>query len=437
MSSQRTPAQIHSSFYNIIQDMSSHPEPFVVKPKSDFTRRRICTFENMVLNLMTMESHSLNRELFEFHRFRSKHLPTKSAFVQARGKLNEQSFWHLFHRFNQCFPFQKTFRGLHLLGVDGTDSNIPADEDDTESFISYNSKNGGYYQDHTVAVYDLLEKRYLDAMIQPRGNMDEQEACAQMVDRNPLDGSCLYIADRGFYGFNLLAHIVNQNQFFLIRIKDINSCNSSFKDIALPDEEEFLIPVEFLLTRSRRKQDQGPNTKILHSSRKFDFIPQGDTNSKYVLAFRLAKVKIAEGKYEYLITNLSDSKFSLSDLKSLYHLRWKIETSFLFLKYGIAMNYFHSVRRDFIRQEILARLILSNYISLMISCVPPIHNNSQFAHAVSVSDAIYKCRLFMLEPMADATFLDLLSRDTVPIRPDRKNQRKMQSQILKSFQNRT
>ena len=161
------------------------------------------------------------------------------------------------------------------------------------------------------------------------------------------------------------------------------------------------------------------------------------SGSKYVLAFRLAKVKIAEGKYEYLITNLSDSRFSLSDLKSLYHLRWKIETSFLFLKYGIAMNYFHSVRRDFIRQEILARLILSNYISLMISCVPPIHNNSQFAHAVSVSDAIYKCRLFMLEPMADATFLDLLSRDTVPIRPDRKNQRKMQSQILKSFQNRT
>ena len=159
-------------------------------------------------------------------------------------------------------------------------------------WISYNSKNGGYYQDHTVAVYDLLEKRYLDAMIQPRGNMDEQEACAQMVDRNPLDGSCLYIADRGFYGFNLLAHIVNQNQFFLIRIKDINSCNSSFKDIALPDDEEFLIPVEFVLSRSRKKQDQGPNTKILHSSRKFDFIQQGDTNSKYVLAFRL---KICSG----------------------------------------------------------------------------------------------------------------------------------------------
>ena len=437
MSSRRTPAQVHSSFYRIVQNMSSNPESFVINPKADFTRRRICTFENTVLNILTMESHSLKRELFEFYRFRSKHLPTKSAFVQARGKLNTQPLWHLFHSFNHCFPFQKTFKGLHLLGVDGTDSNIPADDDDTDSFIPYNSNNGGYYQNHTVAIYDLLEKRYLDAVIQPRGKLDEQDACVQLVDRNPLVGDSLYIMDRGFYGFNLIAHIMNQSQFFLIRIKDIKTSNSSFKHIVMPDAEEFCIPIELILSRGRRKQDQRPNTRFLPSNRKFDFIPKGDTESKYKLAFRLIKIKIGEGKFEFLITNLPDSKIPLDELKSLYNLRWKIETSFLFLKYGIAMNYFHSVRRDFIRQEILAKLILSNYISLMISCVPPIQNNSQFTHAVSVSDAIYKCRLYMLAPMSNTAFLHLLSRDTVPIRPNRTYKRKMQSQVLKSFQNRT
>ena len=419
MPSRKTPAQVHSSFYRILQDMSRFPAPFVINPEADFTRHRICTFENTVLNILTMESHSLNRELFEFYRFHGNQFPTKSAFVQARGKLTVQSLWYLFHRFNQSVPFLKTFKGLHLLGCDGTDSNIPADEDDVDSFVSYNSKNGGYYQNHTVAVYDLLEKRYLDAIIQPRGTIDEQDACVQMVDRNPLAGSSLYVADRGFFGFNLIAHILEQNQFFLIRVKDILACYSPFKGIALPDKDEFDIPIEFVLSRSRKKRDQEPNWKFLHLNQRFDFIPKDDFISKYKMAFRLVKIKIGEDKFEYLITNLPDSRFPLVDLKTLYHMLWKIETSFLFLKYGIALNYFHSVRRDFIEQEIVAKLILSNYISLMISCVPPIQNSSRFTHCVSVSDAIYKCRLYMLAPMPNSVFLDLLSRDTVPIRPDR------------------
>ena len=417
--------------------MSSNPAPFVNNPEADFTRHRICTFENIILNVLTMESHSLNRELFEFYRFRSEPLPTKSAFVQAKGKLNDLSLQHLFYQFNQRIPFQKTFKGMHLLGCDGTDSNIPADAKDEDSFISYNSKDGGYYQNHTVAVYDLLEKRYLDAVIQPREKMNEQDACVQMVDRNPLDGRSLYIADRGFFGYNLLAHIIEQNQFYLFRVKDIYSGSSPFKDLAFPDAEEFDIHAEFCLTRSRKKQDQHCQTKFLPSMRRFDYIPKGDIKSHYILPFRLVKIKLVEGKYEYLITNLPDSKCSISDLKDLYHLRWKIETSFLFLKYGIGMNYFHSVRRDFIRLEIFAKLILSNYISLMISCVPPVQSDSKFPLCISVSDAIYKCRLYMLAPMSNTAFLLLLSRDTVPVRSGRSNKRKLRSQVLKSFQNRT
>ena len=436
MPSRKTPAQVHSSFYRILQEMSRCPAPFVINPEADFTRQRICTFKNTILNILTMESHSLKRELFEFYRFRGNQFPTKSAFVQARGKLNAQSLWYLFHQFNQSIPFLKTFKGLHLLGCDGTDSNIPADENDVDSFVPYGSKNGGYYQNHTVAVYDLLEKRYLDAIIQPRGTIDEQDACVQMVDRNPLAGSCLYVADRGFFGFNLIAHILEQNQFFLIRAKEVQAANSPFKDIVLPGKDEFDIHIEFVLSRSRKKQDQAPNWKFLHLHQRFDFIPKDDFISKYKMAFRLVKIKIGEDKFEYLVTNLPDSRFPLADLKALYHLRWKIETSFLFLKYGIALNYFHSIRRDFIEQETIARLILSNYISLMISCVPPIQNSSRFTHCVSVSDAIYKCRLYMLAPMPNTVFLNLLSRDTVPIRPDRTCQRKMRSQVLKSFQNR-
>ena len=421
--------------------MSSCPDPFVVNPGIDFTRHRICTFENTILTLLTMESHSLNRELFEFYRFHNKPIPTKSAFVQAKGKLTIQSLAHLFHRFNQSIPFQKSFRGMHLIGCDGTDSNIPACAGDDSSFIPLRC---GYYQNHITVLYDLLEKRYLDWVVQPRREADEHDACVQMVNRNSLNGSCLFIADRGFCSYNLLAHIIEKGQFFLIRSKDICSLNSPFYHTFVPNDDEFDIPVKFILTRNSKLQNRNNEhanhnyaVKYLRPSRKFDFIQIGDFSSQYALSLRLVKVKLSEDNFEYLITNLPVKKCSVSDLKELYHLRWKIETSFLFLKYGIGMNYFHSVRRDFIELEIVSRLIMSNYISLMISCALPAQRNSITIYTISVSDAIYKCRLFLLQPMPNRHFLQLLSRDTVPIRAGRSFNRKVRSQILKSFQNRT
>ena len=46
-------------------------------------------------------------------------------------------------------------------------------------------------------------------------------------------------------------------------------------------------------------------------------------------------------------------------------MRWNIETSFRNLKYALALVYLHSVNRDFIIQEIYAKLILYNFASLL------------------------------------------------------------------------
>lgn len=41
------------------------------------------------------------------------------------------------------------------------------------------------------------------------------------------------------------------------------------------------------------------------------------------MSFRIVRFKIADDKYETLITNLDESEFKFSDFKDLYHLRWK------------------------------------------------------------------------------------------------------------------
>lgn len=71
------------------------------------------------------------------------------------------------------------------------------------------------------------------------------------------------------------------------------------------------------------------------------------------------------GLYETVITNLPADRFSPPLLRELYHKRWGIETSFRDLKYTLALTHFHAKKRPFIQQEILSRMTLYNFASLL------------------------------------------------------------------------
>ena len=410
-----------------------------MRPGKDFTRHRIGSFSDTILTIMTMESHSLNRELFEYYNPLNRIPLTKSAFSQNRGKLNSAALPHLLRSFNSKNPFHKRYKSLHLIACDGTDSNRPADKEDTASFIPYNSNDGGYFQFHTVVMFDLLERRYTDAIVQPRQNMQEADACCTMVDRNPLPGPCLFICDRGFFSYNLLAHVVESGNFFLIRIKDVEHYLSPFKHCSLPVESEGETVCDFVLTRRRSKSvKQHPDKfKFIHPLRKFDYIPRKDLNATFPLSFRLVKLLLPNDTVEYVVTNLPQVDFPVDEIRVLYQMRWGIEVSFRFLKYNLAMNYFHSIKREFLKQEIFAKLVLYNFISLLLSCAQPPKNNSRFVCKISVSDAIYKCRSFLLGLISQSKLLALLKRDFSPVRPGRSFMRKLRSHCLMPLQNRT
>ena len=81
-----TPAQIRKMFRLTVTEMEHQIGRFVKRPGKDFTRHRSCTFPNTILAIMTMEAHSLKRELFEYFRPLKKNPPTRSAFIQSRKK---------------------------------------------------------------------------------------------------------------------------------------------------------------------------------------------------------------------------------------------------------------------------------------------------------------------------------------------------------------
>lgn len=438
-----TPKIIFNRFNSCIQSVLDDLDKFVVRPGKDFSRPRSCTPKRMITAIMSMESHSVNKEIFQIFpsgkpKITKNDLVTKSAFVQARAKLNQFVFPFLFQDFNRRIPFSKTKDGLHFIGFDGSDFNVPADIKDCNSFIPYNSNNGGYYQYHLNFAYDLLEERYSDIVIQPRKMLNEPSASCEMVDRKAISGKCLYIADRGYHSFNLMAHIMEKKDFFLIREKDIHAKNSPFKNLVHETDTEFDITHTFIITRSRKK-DSGTSftCKFFPKSERFDFIPTDDKESIYEIPFRLIGIKLDNGTMEYLITNLPAKKYPITALKEYYRLRWKEEVSFLHLKYGIALNYFHSIKREFLIQEIYAKLILFNFISLLISCVKLQQKDTKYKYKPSFSHAVETGRNYLSGRIEHNAVIELLLMNMTPIRPGRKYKRNMKSQKLRPLQHRS
>mgnify|MGYP002626269821 FL=1 len=151
---------------------------------------------------------------------------------------------------------------------------------------------------------------------------------------------------------------------------------------------------------------------------------------------RIVKVMTGADSYEYIVTNLPRDRFHAALVKRLYNARWGIESSFKKLKYNLALSYFHSCKREFIDQEIFARLIMYNIISLLIRTVRVRKGDTKYTYNISFADAVANCRRFLLTKMTATKLKYLLLMSLTPIRPGRSSPRKVRSQRLKTLNNR-
>lgn len=139
----------------------------------------------------------------DYFRF-STETPSASAFSQQRSKLLSETFPFLFDEFNSLFPFQRNYNGYRLLACDGSDLNIARNSEDTDTYFHSSPTDKGFNQLHLNALYDLCEKRYTDAVIQPACKENESLAMVQMIDRYHGQKETIFIADRGYETYNIL-----------------------------------------------------------------------------------------------------------------------------------------------------------------------------------------------------------------------------------------
>ena len=260
-----------------------------------------------------------------------------------------------------------------------------------------------------------------------------------MVDRSAIE-SALLLADRGYESYNNLAHIQEKGWNFLIRIKDGTAGIAS--GLALPATDVFDVPFHLKLTNKQSNEvkellkDKNHYRHITNAIR-FDYLPR--TSRKYdpavffELHFRIVRFPISDTACETIITNLDASAFPLHDIKRLYAMRWGIETSFRNLKHTLGLLHLHAKKVEFVLQEIFAKLTMYNFCELITQSVVIRQAQKTHTYKVNFSDAVHICRQFFLGDVPPPILEAMLMRYISPIRPGRKDTRKLTQKSSASF----
>lgn len=422
---------------SLIQEMAAAPAPYVKNPEKDFTRTRKLSFETVMQTLIFMGGNSLYKELLESQGY-DVNTATSSAFVQQRNKILPSAVESLFHTFTASYTEFKDYRGYRLLAIDGSDLHIATDPTDPLTYSQRPSHSKGLNLLHLNAAYDLCNHLYVDAVVQPRKLRNEGRALSMMVDRSPIQGNVLVVADRGLESYNTFAHLEQKGWKYVIRVKDLYS-NGILSGLHLTVDGAFDQEIGLTLTKKQTKafRDHPEIYKILPANSSFDFLDRQE-NQFYPISFRVVRFPLPSGDYETVITNLSAAEFSPDELRDLYHLRWGIETSFRALKYTIGLTHFHAKKQESITQEIFARMILYNFAEMITSHVVISQKDKRHLYQVNFTVAVHVCRHF-LRSKGDGPPLDveaLIRKNILPIRltrPGQRNTRRIRSKSAISF----
>ena len=424
--------RVTESLKNETSELADNPSLFLRSPSTDFSRNRKIDFKTFIGITLNSGGCTMGKELLDYFDF-DVNTPTVSAYTQQRAKVLPEAFEYLFKSFTAANTSNNhNYHGFKLIACDGSDLIIANNPNDAETSWACNQYVDSANHLHLNAFYDVFNRIYLDILIQTASEYQEPRACVQMIERSDQKDVIL-VADRGYENYNIMAHANQKGWKYVIRVKDVNS-NGIASALDLPHSDSFDTDVTLTFTRKNNKKTKVDGYKWMPQNQSFDYLPP-KSEGTYTLTFRIARFQVSDNNYEVVVTNLDKSKFSTNSLKEIYKLRWGIETSFRELKYAIGLTSFHAKKVDYIKQEIFARLTLYNYCELITTHVI---NKTQYkdkTKQVNFTIAIYICREFLRQKrqLSPPAVIKLIEKNILPVRPNRKNPRKVKSQAAVSF----
>ena len=413
-----TVTEIRQNLFSVFESLLARRDEFLNNPSSDFTRKKKISFAQTMLFPMIAGADNVATELLDL--FGENDLPLPSAMIQRRNQVKKEAFQELFFQFNNSIPTSKTFHGYQLIACDGTRLNLPYNPADHNTLVDNIEGRKAFNQAHMNALYDIMNDIFLDIEIQGMQEMDENGAFCRFLDKySESDRKVIYIADRGYGSFNNYAHALHNDQLFLIRMTVTDAKSLCPKRPDLLDDSYVDEDVTIHVGRRRTKRNfKYENYHHVRNEHRYDFIDCGSDEIDS-LSFRVLKFPLSNGKYEYIATNLPARDFPLKIIKKLYNLRWGEETAFRHLKYAGNMVHIHSIKPDFLIQEIYGKLTLYNFSSCISNVIAQRKTtNTTYVYSFNHTQMQKLVRLFIIGKINKLEVL--ANRFLVPVRPGRK-----------------
>ena len=176
-----SPGEVDLALRDALSSSIQNLDAYVSRPGKDFSLNSKLDMTTMATTIITMGEHDIRSELkrnpgkqvkqllepvLVVHR--PKHNPpkckpgrrlaaTSSAFTLKRKLLSPRFFEDAFYEFIRLtHRGTYTFKGLHVLAVDGSDIRIPPNPADPDYYIEKSDGSAPYNQLHLNVFYDVL-----------------------------------------------------------------------------------------------------------------------------------------------------------------------------------------------------------------------------------------------------------------------------------------
>ena len=235
--------------------------------------------------------------------------PCPSAFSAARRRLGARPMRRLFCHTAAPIATDQTrgafYCGMRLMAIDGVHFQIADTPDNAAAFGRPTTKrdgdrvDGGYPQVHAIGLMELGSHVVCEAVVKPSKN-NEYPLVRHLIKSAPQGSLVLW--DKGFYGYQAIAHVLDRHVHVLGRVKR----STTFKRIKTFSDGSFLAKI-YPTTKDKRHNTRGIVIRVIQYTFEDETRP-------------------GHGERHRLFTTLLDAEqYPAPELVVLYHERWEFE----------------------------------------------------------------------------------------------------------------
>ena len=343
--------------------------------KKDFSRLRVLSFELVLVMVLRNSVKSLQLVVNEAMNWLNQSPVTASAYSQARYKLKHTAFIELNQKavVDTLYADEdyQRFWGYRLLAVDGSKIRLPDNDEIREEFGCIKYTNGDDTEvlgEHPYAVasvlYDVLNRVSITAELAKATAYEVDLAVAHLAHTNSQD---LLIMDRNYPSYRMIAELQHRNRAFVIR------CSAASFGIARQMLKGEGAESQIVTLTPCAKQK--PLIKQLG-------LPQS-------LTVRFVRVQLDTGEWEVLVTSLQDeSCYPTSEFKTLYYLRWGVETFYGLIKTRLELENFTGTGVEAVKQDFFSTVYLSGLESILTQSAQVQLSQKETVHPQIVNRAV-------------------------------------------------